>query len=371
MFGSFGPNREDIKGEERIRIEAVEELEEEKRIEEEQCSNFTNCQINIDDLVGDWYGYPTELNEDIDLEEDRWSILEIVKDSTFVIGDGYYVGHSEYPAPFYSKMIFKYSKSKEFLNLYHYEESGQSSQHNSLLQYDYKCRGKKVGELKLIHNNLLEFKLTEKNECFTSFTSYFIRSNIDECCRDSSLLNRYNRIIGESQQHPFQGQRILINLLKKHGVSLSLYNNNLIDIKDIETRNNITFSKTTNEKITGIVYDLYGIDQLADVDILRYQCYFNGKLNGISFFGGYCYEDGDCTDNIIETYSNGLKNGISSHYWYGYYAFKGLYINGKPDGLHEYWYIQSDKKEKEIYFNLGVVIKQKCWDEDGNLMECQ
>ena len=50
MFGSCGPNREEIKEEERIRMEVKEELEKEKRIEERSSIKIGDLKVMTDDL---------------------------------------------------------------------------------------------------------------------------------------------------------------------------------------------------------------------------------------------------------------------------------------------------------------------------------
>ena len=48
---------------------------------------------------------------------------------------------------------------------------------------------------------------------------------------------------------------------------------------------------------------------------------------------------------------------------------EGTYKDGKEDGLWTIWY-ESGQKKMEAILKDGELISDKCWDEDGNKIEC-
>ena len=70
------------------------------------------------------------------------------------------------------------------------------------------------------------------------------------------------------------------------------------------------------------------------------------------------------------TFKNGVPDGVWTK-WYsnGQKCEEETYKDGKIDGLYTYWYENGQKKSESTYrygrWNLG-----KCWDEDGNEMDC-
>ncbi len=57
--------------------------------------------------------------------------------------------------------------------------------------------------------------------------------------------------------------------------------------------------------------------------------------------------------------------------WYenGQKMDEGIWKDGIPDGLRTSWYPNGQKSGKTLYED-GVVISSKCWDEDGNEIDC-
>ena len=46
------------------------------------------------------------------------------------------------------------------------------------------------------------------------------------------------------------------------------------------------------------------------------------------------------------------------------------YKNGKNDGIWKKWY-KNDQLQYEKNYKDGEIIFEKCWDEDGNEIECE
>ena len=70
------------------------------------------------------------------------------------------------------------------------------------------------------------------------------------------------------------------------------------------------------------------------------------------------------------TYKYGERDGKSTA-WYdnGQKWTEGTYKDGKPDGLWTRWY-DNGQKENEPTWKDGEVISIKCWDKDGNEIDC-
>ena len=49
--------------------------------------------------------------------------------------------------------------------------------------------------------------------------------------------------------------------------------------------------------------------------------------------------------------------------------FEGKYINGSRDGLWLYWH-ENGSKWMEKIFKDGNIIKESCFDENGNDSDC-
>ena len=53
----------------------------------------------------------------------------------------------------------------------------------------------------------------------------------------------------------------------------------------------------------------------------------------------------------------------------GQKELKVMIKDGKEDGLKTYWY-ENGQKEYEYTYKDGEVISSKCWDWNGNEMDC-
>lgn len=150
-------------------------------------------------------------------------------------------------------------------------------------------------------------------------------------------------------------------------------------------KNNILFSITTNQPITGIVYKKY------QNGTYKIECeYKNGLKNG--YFKTW-FENGN--KELERNYKNDLANG-SSKIWYenGNISTEINYLNGQaygyskewfengqlkieyfiensqPSGLVKTWY-ESGSRRSEAMIKDGVELYHKCWNEDGNLKDCK
>ena len=73
----------------------------------------------------------------------------------------------------------------------------------------------------------------------------------------------------------------------------------------------------------------------------------------------------------------GLSKGyFTDGIWYkndgkdGQLSSKGNYKDDKMEGLWKWYYKNGQLKSEENYIN-GEIISKKCWDEDGNEIECE
>ena len=109
-----------------------------------------------------------------------------------------------------------------------------------------------------------------------------------------------------------------------------------MDINNLIERDSLLYAPNDDKPFTGNVFDFYD----------------SGKKS----------EDG--------RYRNGLKNGKWT-YWFknGQKWKEGTYKDGKEDGLWIWWNVNGQKWREETYKD-GELISEKCWDEDGNEMEC-
>jgi antitoxin component YwqK of YwqJK toxin-antitoxin module len=93
--------------------------------------------------------------------------------------------------------------------------------------------------------------------------------------------------------------------------------------------------------------------------------YKDGELDGLHT---QWYENGQMREE--ETYKDGELDGLSTT-WYenGQKKSERTYKDGKVDGLLTYWY-ENGQKESEWTYKDGILFFNKCWDEDGNEMDC-
>jgi antitoxin component YwqK of YwqJK toxin-antitoxin module len=69
-------------------------------------------------------------------------------------------------------------------------------------------------------------------------------------------------------------------------------------------------------------------------------------------------------------YKDGEFHGTQKG-WYknGQLAFESFSIDGIDNGLSRQWYENGQLSLEENYLN-GELISSKCWDENGNLIQC-
>jgi len=70
------------------------------------------------------------------------------------------------------------------------------------------------------------------------------------------------------------------------------------------------------------------------------------------------------------TYKDGVLDGKST-WWHenGQKSYTSTLKDGKKDGLMTGWYENGQKKDEGTYKD-GELISTKCWDEDGNEIDC-
>lgn len=122
-------------------------------------------------------------------------------------------------------------------------------------------------------------------------------------------------------------------------------------------------------------------------ELLKEEYYIYGKLDGeaieyselgsIISKGNYVegYKEGDWVYTIgdqryIGNYVMDLKDGV----WKSYYleenklSFEGKYVQGSPDGKHEYFYPNGNIKEERYYSEGEKIRSWSKYDEQGNLI---
>ena len=112
----------------------------------------------------------------------------------------------------------------------------------------------------------------------------------------------------------------------------------------------------------------------------------DGEWNGWYHNGQHGYKgsylNGEKEGKWIGWYKNGQKsyegkyiNGKKEFHWIylddsGQKMLEGKYFNDLEDGLWTYWH-ENGQKESEKTFKNGELISLKCWDENGNELECK
>ena len=70
------------------------------------------------------------------------------------------------------------------------------------------------------------------------------------------------------------------------------------------------------------------------------------------------------------SYKNGKQDGKWTYWWEnGQKGAEETYKDGKEEGLWTQWY-ENGQKRGEATFKDGSLISVKCWDEDGNEIDC-
>lgn len=163
--------------------------------------------------------------------------------------------------------------------------------------------------------------------------------------------------------------------------------NSSVRINESSTKitNNIMVYNSTNKPVTGIVFKKYENGSLS------IECeYKNGLKNG-TFTTWYENGNKETEANFINNISNGLtrtwyesgnlemelhiKNGIPNGFskeWFenGQLKIEYYMVDGKPSGMIKTWY-ESGSRRSEAMIKDGTKLYNNCWDENGNLKECQ
>ena len=130
-----------------------------------------------------------------------------------------------------------------------------------------------------------------------------------------------------------------------------------------------TVYSTIDKKILGQVNLIDGNGQFKYTDDYgqKYEeNYVNGKLDGINRIW---YSNGQIMQDY--NYKDGKENGLCRK-WFeiGRISDEFIYNNGKLDGICKKWYGNGQMESQEIFQN-GVSMKKKCWDGKGNSISCE
>ena len=92
----------------------------------------------------------------------------------------------------------------------------------------------------------------------------------------------------------------------------------------------------------------------------------DGELDGLMT---EWYENGQKKSE--NTFKDGKQDGLTT-VWYenGQKKGEGTFKDGKQEGKWTGWY-ENGQKEGEVTFKDGELISEKCWDENGNRIECK
>jgi len=196
-----------------------------------------------------------------------------------------------------------------------------------------------------------------------------------------------------------------------------------LDSVELSEKSNKVILKSTKQPVTGIVFENHSNGQNSSIENFRNgewegtQTYWyedgqmdkklhykSGQKDGMQF---YWYSDGQ--NSSIENFRNGEWEGTQT-YWYedGTKQLEVKYKNGKQNGISKKWYKngqlevetswtdgKSDGKVDRGWFENGQlkyqggkgwysngalryetkmeggkIIFSKCWDVDGNVIEC-
>ena len=148
-----------------------------------------------------------------------------------------------------------------------------------------------------------------------------------------------------------------------------------LDSVELSEKSNKVILKSTKQPVTGIVFENHSNGQNSSIENFR-----NGEWEGTQT---YWYEDG--TKQLEVKYKNGKQNGISKK-WYknGQLEVETSWTDGKSDGkVDRGWFENGQLKYQggkgwysngalryETKMEGGKIIFSKCWDVDGNVIEC-
>tara|TARA_R100000808_G_C2153033_1_gene162847 strand:+ start:4031 stop:4789 length:759 start_codon:yes stop_codon:yes gene_type:complete len=160
------------------------------------------------------------------------------------------------------------------------------------------------------------------------------------------------------------------------------------EYRNDELTNNCTWYHEKSQNIKEEDLDI------CDNSFLRKSYYQNGQLEMVSYYeNGYLhgprkfyYQNGQIKSEVImknddDTHgSGGFMHGWSKDYYEnGQVRCEGLYQYGIKEGVWKYYYESGQLKMTESYkkvlkkihnTRIGGPIKRKCWDENGQEIDC-
>ncbi len=146
-----------------------------------------------------------------------------------------------------------------------------------------------------------------------------------------------------------------------------------------------------NDKLRYLKYDMSLVNGIVFCDYGDWGLYKDGKPTGLH---KRWYKDGQLKVEV--NVRDGKLDGLyTKWYWNGQLENKGNYKDGEKDGLHKYWYESGNRDmevnykdgkldglyrkwylwngqlESEENYKEGELISKKCWDQNGNQIECK
>jgi len=147
---------------------------------------------------------------------------------------------------------------------------------------------------------------------------------------------------------------LLITLLLIVGCSKPLNEESLIE------KGGLKYHPDTKELYSGKVFQNY-MGGKTDFE----GSYKDGKKDGK--WTGW-YENGQKFSEL--NWKDGIRNGKYTE-WHenGQKKWEATFKDGEVDGLFTIW-DENGQKKKEVTYKDGELISEKCWDGDGNEIEC-
>ena len=138
----------------------------------------------------------------------------------------------------------------------------------------------------------------------------------------------------------------------------SLFNFITLDLVSESTRSSLF--RTKNGKIDG-----YHCRWYENGNKQTESNFVNGVTDGLQ---SVWYENGHIQGKGI--YQIGKRHGVWSYYYdNGQKNSNGEFVNGNFHGDWITWHSNGEMKLKQIW-NLGELINKNCFDENGNICEC-
>jgi len=160
-----------------------------------------------------------------------------------------------------------------------------------------------------------------------------------------------------------------VNLINGNG-KISYEYADMYAKKNIKIEKIYIFGKEVNPPI-GKKYEISD-PWLDETNTLEYS-FENGELNGQERgFYGEASSESKYKNGLIKehNYKNGIKHGVYKT-WNknGILDYEAVYFYDQLDGECKSWYNNGELQHLEKY-NKGKLISEKCWDENGKLMDC-